>query len=69
MKERRGPISRVSGLAEGVAAGARRRQREREPRVMVYDAGGRPRVVPPSSPAHAAIVAAAEAMLDAVEER
>jgi len=68
MKERRGPISRVSGMAEGVAAGARRRQREREPRAMVYDVGGHPQVVPPASPAHEPMVAAAQAMLGALDQ-
>jgi hypothetical protein len=38
MRERRkGPIGRAAGLAEGVAATVRRMQREREPRVLVYD--------------------------------
>ena len=41
MKEKRkGPIGRAAGLAEGVAATVRRMQRDREPRVLMYDATG-----------------------------
>ena len=41
MKEKRkGPIARAAGIAEGMAATVRRMQREREPRVLVYDAAG-----------------------------
>jgi signal transduction histidine kinase len=45
-KERKGPLGAVAGLAEDLMAGMRRRQEEREPRVVVYDAGGHPRVIP-----------------------
>jgi hypothetical protein len=64
MKERRGTVGRLAGLAEGVAAGARRRQRERAPRVTVYDAEGEPRLLASADPAYEAIVSAAEQMLD-----
>jgi hypothetical protein len=46
VRERRGPLGALAGLAEDVLAGARRRQREREPRVIVYDSAGHPRIVP-----------------------
>jgi hypothetical protein len=36
----------MAGLAEDLVAGMRRRQHEREPRVVVYDAAGQPRVIP-----------------------
>jgi hypothetical protein len=45
-KERKGPLGAVAGLAEDVVAGMRRRQHDREPRVVVYDAAGQPRVIP-----------------------
>ncbi len=45
-KERKGPLGAVAGLAEDLVATMRRRQEDREPRVVVYDAAGQPRVVP-----------------------
>jgi hypothetical protein len=45
-KERKGPLGAVAGLAEDLVAGRRRRQEEREPRVVVYDAAGHARVLP-----------------------
>jgi hypothetical protein len=45
-KERKGPLGAVAGLAEDVVAGMRRRQHEREPRVVVYDAAGHAKVIP-----------------------
>ena len=53
MKERRkGPIGRAAGLAEGVAATVRRMQREREPRVLVYDHSGYARLIQPDGRGH-----------------
>ena len=46
MKEqRKGALGRVGDLAETLAAGARRRQQAREPRVLVFDDAGEPRVL------------------------
>ena len=46
MKEpRKGAIGRATGIAEGVAAAMRRRQRLREPRVLVYDQLGHSRLL------------------------
>ena len=64
MKERRGPIGQVAGIAEEIAAAVRRRQREREPRIALYDAAGHPRVIPPDSPGHAAVLGVAEALVE-----
>ena len=51
MKEpRKGAIGRATGIAEGVAAAMRRRQRSREPRVLLYDELGHPRRLPPEDP-------------------
>lgn len=60
------PRSGSRGLAQSVSAALRRRQRDREPRVVVYDAVGRPAVVAPGGEAHARIVAITERMLELV---
>ena len=39
-ESRKGPIARAAGIAEGVASAMRRMQREREPRVLLYDEAG-----------------------------
>jgi hypothetical protein len=50
VKERRkGALGRATNLAEGVAAAVRRRAREREPRVLLYESLGFPRLVQPGS--------------------
>jgi hypothetical protein len=59
VKERRGTVGRITGLAEGVAAAARRRQRDRAPRVLLYNAAGHPRTLPSDAPEFDAIVIAA----------
>lgn len=50
------------GLAEGVATAVRRRQREREPRVVLYDGAGSPRLVAPSASGYDELIGAAERM-------
>jgi hypothetical protein len=45
-KERKGPLGAVTGLAEDLVATMRRRQHDREPRVVVYDVAGHARVIP-----------------------
>ena len=70
MKEKRkGPISRAAGLAEGVAATVRRMQREREPRVLVYDPSGYARLVQPEARGHTRVMEIAEQMVAQVEGR
>ena len=71
MKEKRkGPISRAAGIAEGMAATVRRMQREREPRVLVYDPAGYARLVQPEARGHERIMEIAETMVgQAGEER
>jgi hypothetical protein len=68
-EKRKGPISRAAGLAEGVAATVRRMQREREPRVLVYDPTGYARLVQPEARGHARIMGIAEKMVAQVEGR
>jgi hypothetical protein len=55
-EKRKGPISRAAGLAEGVAATVRRMQREREPRVLVYDPTGYARLVQPEARGHSRFI-------------
>ena len=70
MKEKRkGPLSRAAGLAEGMAATVRRMQREREPRVLVYDPSGYARLIQPEARGHDRIMGLAEAMLSEVAGR
>jgi hypothetical protein len=70
MKEKRkGPISRAAGLAEGVAATVRRMQREREPRLLVYDPAGYARLVQPEARGHERVMEIAERMVAQVEGR
>jgi hypothetical protein len=67
-EKRKGPISRAAGLAEGVAATVRRMQREREPRVLVYDPTGYARLIQPEARGYERIMEIAEQMV-ATEER
>ena len=69
MKESpKGAVARATAVAEGVAAAVRRRQREREPRVVLYAAPGDPRLLPPGSKGHDRILDLAEEMVALVDE-
>jgi hypothetical protein len=68
-EKRKGPLSRAAGLAEGVAATMRRMQREREPRVLVYDPAGYARLIQPEARGQEHIMEVAEEMLALVAER
>jgi len=65
---RRGPIGRAAGLAEGVAATVRRMQREREPRVLVYDETGYARLVQPDGRGYERLLQTADRMIELVDE-
>jgi hypothetical protein len=67
-EKRKGPISRAAGLAEGVAATVRRLQREREPRVLVYDETGYARLVQPNGRGYERLLETAEKMVVLVSE-
>ena len=67
MKERRGPIGRATGLAEGVAAAVRRMARDREPRVLIYDSDGYARLVQPDARGHDRVLEVAEQLVELVE--
>jgi hypothetical protein len=68
-EKRKGPLSRAAGLAEGMAATVRRMQREREPRVLVYDPAGYARLVQPEARGHDHVMDVAERMLALVAGR
>jgi hypothetical protein len=66
VKDRRGAIGRATGIAEGMAATMRRIQRERLPRVVVYDVEGEPTVLQPHSRGYERVLEAAERMVEAI---
>jgi hypothetical protein len=68
-EKRKGPLSRAAGLAEGMANTVRRIQREREPRVLVYDPAGYARLIQPEARGHERIMDVAEEMLTLVAGR
>jgi hypothetical protein len=63
MKDRRGALGRATELAESVVAGVKRRQAARAPKVLLYDAAGRPRTLDADSDARAALVETAREMV------
>jgi hypothetical protein len=67
-EKRKGPIGRAAGLAEGVAATVRRMQREREPRVLVYDETGYARLVQPDGRGYERLLETAERMVALVSD-
>lgn len=62
MKDRRGALGRATELAESVVAGVKRRQQARAPKVMIYDAAGRPRTLDPGSDAAEGLIEVAQRM-------
>ncbi|HEY6780925.1 MAG TPA: hypothetical protein VI111_08230 [Thermoleophilaceae bacterium] len=69
MRERpKGPIARAAGIAGGVASAMRRMQREREPRVLLYDHSGYARLLQPEARGQERALAAARTMVDLVDE-
>jgi hypothetical protein len=67
-ERRKGPIGRAAGLAGGVAATVRRMQREREPRVLLYDETGYARLVQPDGRGHQRLLDIADRMVQLVDE-
>jgi hypothetical protein len=61
-KERKGPLGKVAGIAEDLAAGARRRQASREPRIAIYDSAGHARVLDEDVPGRNELLEVAEEM-------
>ncbi len=62
MRDQRSSIA--ARIADTITGGVRRRQREREPRAVVYDATGEPRIVPAGSDEQRALLEAAERVID-----
>jgi len=68
VKERpKGAVARATAVAEGVAGAVRRRQRDREPRVVLYIAPGEPRLLAPGAKGHDDLLDVAEQMVAAAK--
>jgi hypothetical protein len=67
MRERKGPLGMVAGIAEDFAAGQRRRQARQEPRVAIYDSAGHARVLLTDAPGRAELLELAEEMTSLME--
>lgn len=63
MKDRRGPLGPLGALADEAAATLRRRQADREPRIVVYDARGHSRTLPPGAEARRHLLETAEELI------
>jgi hypothetical protein len=66
-EKRKGPISRAAGIAEGVAATVRRMQRDREPRVLMYDSTGYARLLQPEARGYEMALDVSESMVRVVD--
>lgn len=62
-EKRKGPIGRATGLAEGVAAAVRRAQRDRAPRVLLYDEAGISRTLQPDTAGYDLVLDACERLV------
>lgn len=61
MRERpKGAVARATAVAEGVAGAMRRRQRDREPRILLYGRPGDPLLLPPGAKGHDDLIDLAE---------
>jgi hypothetical protein len=63
VKERQDSLA--ARIADTISGGVRRRAQEREPRAVLYDAAGEPRVVAAGSEEQLALVEAAEGVIEA----
>jgi len=64
----KGTVARATYVAEGVATAMRRRQRYKEPRVLLYRRPGDPRVLATGAKGQDAVLEAAEKMVRLVDE-
>jgi hypothetical protein len=60
----KGAVARATAVAEGLAGAVRRRQRDREPRVVLYVAPGEPWLLAPGAKGHDDLLDAAERMVE-----
>jgi hypothetical protein len=65
-ERRRGPIGRATGIAEGVAAAVRRAQRDRAPRVLLYDEAGIAGTLQPETAGYDLVLDACERLVQLV---
>lgn len=63
MKEKKGALGRATGLAAGAAATMRRIARDREPRVLLYDAAGHAKLLQPEARGHTRVLDLSERMV------
>jgi hypothetical protein len=63
VKEKKGALGRATGLAAGAAATMRRIARDREPRVLLYDAAGHAKLLQPEARGHARVLELSERMV------
>lgn len=64
----KGAVARATAVAEGVATAMRRRQRDREPRVLLYREPGDPHLLAPGAKGHDRILENAEKMIVLLDE-
>ena len=65
----KGPLGRATAVAEGVAAAVRRRQRDREPRVLLFRRAGDPRVLAPGAKGYDEILDLAARMIALADDQ
>jgi hypothetical protein len=67
VKERKGPFGlMVGGIVDSVVQTAKRRAQDREPRALVYDASGRPRLLKPGEDGREELVETAGGLIELV---
>jgi hypothetical protein len=66
-EKRKGALGRATGLAEGVAATVRRIQRDRESRILVYDASGLSTLLQPESRGYDRVLDLSTRMVELVD--
>jgi hypothetical protein len=65
MKERKGPLGEVvGGIAQGIAGTVKRRQQDREPKVILYDPAGLAQTLPHGAPGRDEMVATAGRLIE-----
>ena len=65
-ERRRGPLGRASGIAEDFAAAVLRAQRDRAPRILLYDGRGIPRSLRPETVGYDRVLDACERLVEEV---
>jgi hypothetical protein len=63
VKEKKSALGRATGLAAGAAATMRRIARDREPRVLLYDAAGHAKLLQPEARGHERVLDLSERMV------